>query len=269
MTDEAPVDDKTPRFRSPPYPSVPLAKAIERAGALYSKALHHSVPIAVVAQAWNYGGKSSGLFGTIAALIHFGLLTDTGSGDKRRFQLTDSAIRIIRDPDPNSGKRQAALRAAALNPSIHSELWEKYGAAGVSGMVDVALKSYLTLDRTDDGGSPFSDSAANELIQQYRATMTFAGLVSGNSVSPNEVAVEDNGNLSDTGEQSPMPAGSAATTPQNPAQYVPGVVIRTPGELNDIKAEISGGTIRINALLDKAGLEDLEKKIAAYKTLLQ
>ena len=46
MTD----DDSTPRrLRSPPYPFIPLGKAIERVRQLYPKALRHEVGMAVLA----------------------------------------------------------------------------------------------------------------------------------------------------------------------------------------------------------------------------
>lgn len=246
------------RFRSPPYPSISLAKAIERIGTFYAKALHHAVPIAVAASAWEYAGKSSGLFATVAALKQFGLMTDEGSGDKRRFKLTDSAIRIVRDPDPKSEKRTAAIRAAALAPKIHSELWEQYGVAGASGAMDVAVKSYLTLDRTDGGGAPYSDAAADELVAEYRQTVTFAGLLESSDVSSADTLSEDTGNLKDEkSKMEQMPNGQQAPPPSLPS-----------GELNDIRVEFFGGKVRINALMDKEGLADLEKKIAAFRIIL-
>ncbi|MEP9388955.1 hypothetical protein [Mesorhizobium sp. KR9-304] len=266
MTD-APNDDtdymKQPRFRSPPYPSIPLAKAIDRLGAFYQKALHHAVPITVAASAWEYAPKSSGLFATVAALKQFGFMTDEGSGDKRRFKLTDRAIRIVRDTDPKSEKRIAAIRAAALSPKIHSELWEQYGVAGASGAMDVAVKSYLTLDRADDGAAPYSNAAADELISEYRQTVTFAGLLESDDVSSNEVGSEDTDNLSDD-EKAKMEQNLAGQQHRDPPPPPP----PPPSELNDIRVEFFGGKVRINALMDKDGLEDLEKKIAAFKTIL-
>jgi hypothetical protein len=260
MADEPATTEKQPRFRSPPYPSIPLAKAIERSGALYTKALHHSVPLSVAANAWEYGVKSSGTFATIAALKQFGLLTDEGSGDKRKIRLTDTAVRLVRDQDPNSEKRRAAIRTAALAPKIHSELWEKYGVAGASGAMDVAVKSYLTLDRADDGAAAYSDDAANELIAEYRQTIAFAGLLESADVSSDEPGSEDTGNPKGTSEKPKMEhslAGQQQHTPPPP-----------PADLNDIRVEFFGGKVRINALMDLEGLEALEKKIAAFKTIL-
>lgn len=264
MSDQNESGDKQPRFRSPPYPSIPLAKAIERVGAFYVKALHHPVPISVAASAWDYTLKSSGLFATVAALKQFGLMTDDGSGEKRRFKLTDSAIRIVRDPDPKSTKRIAAIRAAALAPKIHSELWEQYGTAGASGAMDVAVKSYLTLDRADGGAAPYSDTAADELIAEYRQTVTFAGLMEAPSVSSEEAVFEESSNLQDDEMKRSMDTQKAARDFQAPPPPPPA----SEEELNDIRAEFFSGKVRIRALMDKDGLEQLEKKIAAFKTLL-
>lgn len=259
-------DSKTPRFRSPPYPAISLDKAVERAAELYAKSLHHAVPIAVVASSWGYGEKSSGLFGHLAALKQFGLLSDEGSGPKRRFKLTDGAVRVVRDPDPHSEKRRTILATAALNPKVHAELWSRYGAAGASGSMDIVIKSYLTLDRADDGGAPFSDNAADDLISEYKQTIAYAGLMNGGlQVSP-DVSSDDN----DEEGKTNLPSAGKSEIMQT-AQLDP-VVVKAPpppaGNLNDIRAEIAGGRVRIDALLDKDGLEKLEKKIAALKELL-
>lgn len=151
-----------------------LKPAIERARQLHSKALHHAVGVKVLGESWGLKESSSGLWSFAAALLHFGLLKDEGTGDKRKFQLTDVALRIIKDADPNSSKRSEAIGKAALAPVIHRELWEKYGDA--SNISDVLLKNYLTLDRADEGKAPFSDDAAEDLIKEYKDTISFAGL---------------------------------------------------------------------------------------------
>ena len=188
-------NSKQKRFRSPAYPAITLQKAVERATELYTNALHHPAPVPVLATSWGYGKKSSGLFATIAALKQFGLLVDEGTGPKRRFKLTSPAIRIVRDPDPDSEKRCEALRVAALAPKIHKELWEKYGLGGLSGSMDMTLKSYLTVDRSDDGEAPYSDGVADEVIGEYKATFAFAGLAESGTVSTENKLEQDSGNL--------------------------------------------------------------------------
>jgi hypothetical protein len=268
MTNAPQSAEKLPRFRSGAYPSVPLSKAIERAAALYAKALHHSVPVAVVASAWEYGEKSSGLFATVAALKQYGLLSDDQIGEKRRFRLTDAAVRIVRDPDPNSEKRKSAIQTAALSPKIYSVLWDKYGAAGASGAMDVILKTYLTLDRKDDGEAPYSDSSADELISHYRATVTFAGLVESPSVSSETDYSQGNANLGMPEGSEPMIVEPQKILPTSVGERLAPSPPKAQVELNDINVQISGGKVRIDALLDLEGLVKLESKIQLLKSLL-
>lgn len=182
------------RFRSPPYPAIGLAKAIERARQLHGVVHHHAVGVSALGSAWDYGEKSSGLWAAAAALLQYGLLTDEGSGDKRKFRLTEAALRIVRDPNPESEKRRSLIQQAALKPKIHQELWERYGAA--IGLSDVVLKSYLTVDRLDRGQTAYSDSAADEVIQSYKDTIAFAGLGESDSMSGDRQETEDD----ETGE---------------------------------------------------------------------
>jgi hypothetical protein len=205
------------RFRSPPYPSIDLAKAIDRARTLYGKALHHPVQSNVLADAWKYGIKSSGLWATAAAMIQYGLLTDQGSGDSRRFQLTDSAIRIIKDADPASEKRSEAIKRAALAPQIFRELWDQFGGADIS---DVVVRNVLTLDRREAGKAPFSDEAAKDIIAAFKSTIAFAGVVSSDTLSPpdegkeaDELAVDTSDWGGGTPEAQVKPPASPAPSP--------------------------------------------------------
>jgi hypothetical protein len=180
---DAPTEHKKPKHRSPPYPAISLDKAIERARSLYEKAMHHPVNAAVPAKAWDYAVKSSGLFATIAALKQYGLLGDNGTGGKRAFTLTERAIRIVRDPDPNSPKRMQAIKDAALSPKINKELWDRYGESSLTDNLDVMIKTYLTLDRAEDGEAAYGDKAADELLDAYKKSMSFAGLSKGSDAS--------------------------------------------------------------------------------------
>ena len=162
------------RFRSPPYPYLSLAKSIERASQFHQKAQHHSVGLSVLADAWGLSVLSGGLLKSGAALIQYGLLVDQGSGDVRKFQLTEAARRILNDADPNSDRRKQLIKSAALLPTIHKELWEKFGTA--VGLSDALLKNHLLFDRVEIGEAPYGDQAADEVIQNYREAIAFAGL---------------------------------------------------------------------------------------------
>ena len=160
------------RSRSPRYPFISLKKAIERAKTLEKNAQHHKVNANVLAESWGYSKKSSSFMQTTATLLQFGLLKDEGGGDKRRFQLTNDALRIVRDADPNSEKCKQKIAKAALKPQIHKELWERFG----SSTGDALLQNYLILDRRDEGKSAFSKAAASNLISVYKETITYAQL---------------------------------------------------------------------------------------------
>src|SRR3954452_1688072 len=105
MTETNSPDNGIKRFRSPPYPGVDLREAIEKATQLYAKAHQNAVGVGVLAEAWDFGSvRSSGIWTMAAALLQFGLLEDEGSGEKRKFKITDMAMRIVRDPNPASEK---------------------------------------------------------------------------------------------------------------------------------------------------------------------
>src|ERR1700733_5780229 len=184
MTDVAEQSDKKKRFRSPPYPILELAKAIERTSSLMKAAHHHVVGIPVVLQAWEMESEAGPVWRYLAALMQYGLVADSGTGKARKFQVTDSARRIIQDQTPNSEKRKEALKAAALSPMINKAIWDKFGAA--ANLSDSVLKSYLTVDRSEAGEAPYSDSSATEVIQTYRGTLIYAGLSDSDKVLPTE-----------------------------------------------------------------------------------
>ena len=181
MSDET---EKTKRFRSPPYPMFDLGKAVERAKELHGKASAHSVGVQVLAEAWGMKSVDGKVWRTAASLIQYGLLQDFGTGKTRKFQITDSAKRIILDANPDSERRREMVQNAALGPMIHKELWERYGVA--SGLSDTVIKTHLTIDREESGEAPYSPAAADEVIATYRATLAYAGLHDSAKVSPQQ-----------------------------------------------------------------------------------
>jgi hypothetical protein len=190
MADETRQEaDGRKRFRSPPYPQIPLSKAIERARELHHAVHRHSGGVSVVAGAWGIKETTGTLWTTAASLIQYGLVVDEGTGDKRKFQLTDAALRIILDADSGSEKRRAAVQRAAIAPMIHAELWERFGSA--SNVSDALLRGYLTLDRLEEGKAPYSETAADDVIRIYRDAISFSGLVDEQVVSSQGGATSD------------------------------------------------------------------------------
>jgi hypothetical protein len=155
------------RLRSPAYPFINLETAIKRAGEFYAKEKHNSAPLKVAVRHWGYEEKSSGGLQTAAALISFGLMRDEGTGDRRKLKLTENALRILLDPRPESEDRVAAIRAAALTPKIHQQLWRKWHNGIPS---DDNVKHFLILELKP----PFNPGVADGFIKQYKDTIAFA-----------------------------------------------------------------------------------------------
>lgn len=159
------------------FPFVPLPRAIERSRALYKVASVHDVPFATAVSTWGYAEKSSGGAQTVAALKAFGLLEDVPGSDVRKVKLTDTALRIIRDPREISPDRDALVQQAAMRPPLHRDILEKYGGMPPS---DEALRAFLLMDRG------LKDEVVPEVIREFTATMAFAKLA-------DQVAIQDMG----------------------------------------------------------------------------
>src|SRR5206468_2533585 len=116
------------RHRSPNYPFVNLEKAIERTKQIYEQDRRHDVPAKVVSEKrWEYKPGSSQGDQVIAALRAYGLVEVSGASDKRMVRVSDRGYRILAGA-ADAGER---LKDAALSPSIHGELWQKYGTNGL------------------------------------------------------------------------------------------------------------------------------------------
>lgn len=117
--------EKRTQDRSPSFPYIGLSKAIERAEQLYGFTKRHDVRMVDAAKpAWNLGPKSSATLQTVAALISFGLVEASGTGETRKIKLSDLAYRAI--ADPRHGAREQALAEAALKPKLISEFWQTW-----------------------------------------------------------------------------------------------------------------------------------------------
>jgi hypothetical protein len=268
---ETPQPEANKRFRSPPYPTIPLGKAVERITQLHAKTLHHAGGMSVLADAWEFGSiKSSGLWATAATLLQFGLLTDEGTGAKRKFQLTDAALRIVRDPDPNSEKRQSAVRAAAVSPKIFKELWDKYGYA-ISTISDVVIKSWLTIDRHEAGLAPYSDNAADEVIRVYKATIAFAGMT--DSANLPEDQWEMDGQIENDLASASKTEGGVMEHTQLPEPRRPttrlGTVGVDPSHGAPLRVVMNGNRLDIQASVDLEGLKKLQTMLQKYQGILE
>lgn len=169
MSDESKTTTKAKqkRTRSPAYPAIDLQTALARAAALWTKINRHAAPLDAIAGYWGYDPKSSKAMSEAAALIKYGLLSDDGIGSKRTIKLTESGIKLSYNPDINSPEYLDGLKNAALMPSIHQELWQRY----IGNLPDDAvIKRYLVVDKK------FNEQYVDEFISQFRRTIEFAKL---------------------------------------------------------------------------------------------
>ena len=163
-----------PRGRSPSYPGIDLATALQRARTLYEREQHHAAPTHTIVRHWGYVADSGPGLVTLAALKKFGLLLDEGKGGKRMARLSPLALRIIKDRREPSPERTDAIREAAFLPKIHQELWDRYG--GLLPSDDNLMFELETNQR-------FTESGARELISQFRRTLGFLDGLDGDKIA--------------------------------------------------------------------------------------
>ena len=177
MNDNPVAQSANKRHRSPAYPAISLASALQKAEVLRKEAGKNPMHVDTVLDVLGFKPKSGGGMATLSALLKFGLLVDEGTGDTRRARLTQSALDILLDDRPDSPEKASKLKEAALAPTIHRELWDRYQGA-IPG--DTTLRVYLRRDRD------FGDGAANELIKEFRETIAYAKLGETDSISVGE-----------------------------------------------------------------------------------
>ena len=173
MTSDTASTQKHKRDRSPAYPGIDLRDAIERANVLYQSERRHFAPVAAILEHWGYTSNSSNGMVVLASLKKFGLVDDEGTGDARQARITDLAFDILEDNPEDSAEKDAAIRKAALLPTIHRDLWNEY---------EGELPSPATL-RHRLKRQKFTDRAVDAFITEFTATLAFAGLDKGDIIS--------------------------------------------------------------------------------------
>lgn len=153
------------RSRSPSYPVCDLKTAIEKAEVFYSVEAFNEAIVDVAVQSWGLTPGGSAGYRLVAALLHFGLFEDEGSGNDRKVRLSELGKEIVIDERENSIDRINAIQRAALNPPIYSQLYEKWGDTLPS---DANMKYYLIKELG------FNSKHVDGFIKDYRSTIEFA-----------------------------------------------------------------------------------------------
>lgn len=140
-------------LRSPHYPQLNLADAIDKARKVYAAEHTHKAPKEVVAKSLGYGTLNGKSIGLIATLKKYGLLQEEKDGLK----ITEDAVSIFELPE-GEPERAAAIKRLAFKPQLFSDL---HGAFGDNLPSDVNLRHYLIKRK-------FLPKAAEEVIRIYR-----------------------------------------------------------------------------------------------------
>src|SRR5438132_6333856 len=229
--------------RSPAYPFVPLERALARASDLWRRVGRADVDVHSAKHHWGYGPKSSGGIQTEAALKQFGLLEANGRGDDRRLKLSELAVRLLGDPGIDASERRKLIKQAVLTPRIHRELWDRWGAA----LPVQDVRRHLIKERNPG----FNEKGANDLIDEYRKTISYMELHSSEPAAPQPP--RQNPEVS-------KPEATAGGPPRSPDDERASPARTTPAmKENEINVLFVGNYLRVSALVDRTGLKKLMK----------
>lgn len=173
-----PAEDGVTRTkqRSPNYPVWSLKRVLPPLSGLYQDYKRNWVPVGIVHEKWGYKQNSGAGIQAVAAAKSYGLLESQGDGAARKVRISDSMYQLVlQHPDTPS-----LLKKAALNPPIHSDVWEKFSVEGLPP--DDVIRHYLVFDRG------FNPDSVNGFIAQFRETIDYAKL------SPSDKITDKDGN---------------------------------------------------------------------------
>jgi len=151
------------RTRSPNYPAVDLAKAIERVEKFFKADGKAGAVADIAAKHLGFTTAHGTAMSVLAALKKFGLVAEVNE----RIVPTQRAIEIVNlaADDP---RRIQAIRDAALSPSIYRELFDAHRTTGLPS--NDALERELVTYRQ------FNPKAVVGFVADFKASLEFAGL---------------------------------------------------------------------------------------------
>ncbi|NTE89133.1 hypothetical protein [Agrobacterium rubi] len=151
--------------RSPSYPFIPLEVVLQRLTAFDQTFGRHPTPASKVGLAWGMKEKSSQAAQVLAALKSFELVRYEGGGDNRVVHMTDVARTYLRAQQDSV--KQQVVKDIALKPKLLNQFWNIWGQ---KRPIDAVCLDALVLTHR------FTDSAAQNFLKVYDATIAFAGL---------------------------------------------------------------------------------------------
>ncbi len=198
-------ESRSTKDRSPNFPYIPLATALDRAQQYYSGEKRSAAPFAVAVRHWNMSTSSSAALQTVGALKSYGLMSDEGSGASRKVRLTDLALRILLDPRPESQEKLEFMRQAAKMPAVAAAVYERWPVELPS---EANLHHFLVFDMK------FTSATAPKAASIILKNHTFTGMdesASGGDL----VEIDSDREISDR-----LPVMNAASNTQVEQPYV-------------------------------------------------
>jgi hypothetical protein len=173
--------EKKKRVRSPNYPVIALEKGIELVAALFKSQQRYPVSVEVAAKDWNISPKSSYLAQHVAAMSAYGLVDIEGEKESLKVKVSELAFKIIVDKRPDSDDRKTLIMAAALNPTIFRNIYDKYRSGLPS---DHALQYELVTSYK------FNPDAVDDFMKIMKQTFSFANVYESGIIGGNDKPAE-------------------------------------------------------------------------------
>ena len=199
--------------RSPNYPTMKLADALEAAGKLWTEARRTGVSHEAAATAMGYKSLSGPARSAVATLRQYGLVEKVEKGHIRLTQLAVNGLH------GSAQEKQEAIRKMALSPPLFKELAETHRDAG-----DGVLRSHLI---TKKG---FIDDGARRAAKIFRDAIQLAKL-------------EASGYTSDDSEKEPEDM-QGTDTGQTPKEALPASG-KTPDGVMSLNVPFGKGSINV------------------------
>lgn len=289
--------------RSPPFPFIGLSKAVDRAQQLFEKAKRFEVRLDDAGKDWGFAPKSSSTFQTVGALLAYGLLEDSGTGENRKVKISEMAWRILEDTRP--GVRDGLLAEAALKPKIiaeYADRWKdgrpddahclsqlKFESKFTSDGAAKFLKVYDDTIRFTKGHEADKKPDSEQVSEQPNDEKSTLPIKVGDYVQWTSGGVEQfkqprkitgisgtyafvhgsntgipMSDLTTVGAPTPTPLGTSPTMGGGPKPLDP-----ASDDGNEISVLLASNRLQITADVDDKGLEKLEQMLAKYKEILK
>lgn len=221
------------RVRSPNYPQLSLSEAIARVEKVFAAENMHPAPKEVVIKHLGYSSVNGASLGALSALMKYGLLERHGPD----YRVSDQALLILHPTSPE--EKAAAIRKAATEPSLFSEMMENFKGVLPS---DDNLRSYLIR-------RGFAQSAVSGVISALRDTMQLV------ASEPKQYTTE--------------PAVTARQKPKIYAEHIANPPVPSQEIVRKLLVQFDGDRLQVTAgLVDQSDVERLIEILRANKALL-